>query len=75
MVKAIYFRGLLGKGAAPAYERSDAMRDREADPGKIMRQWGTLTAEVASLVSPIRLLVRSAALADPEMESLLRGDR
>lgn len=78
LVKAIYFRGLLGKGDAPAYQRSDAMRDREADPRKIMRQWGTLTAEVASVVSPIRLLMRSAALADPEMEGLLRetdGDR
>ena len=72
LVKAIYFRGLLGKGDAPAYERSDAMRDREADPRKLMRQWGMLTAEVASVVSPIRLLMRSAALADPEMASLLR---
>ena len=72
LVKAIYFRGLLGKGDAPAYERSDAMRDREADPKRIMRQWGTLTTEVASVVSPIRLLMRSAALADPEMEGLLR---
>jgi hypothetical protein len=63
---------LLGKGGVPAYERSDAMREREVDPRKIMRQWGALTSEVASLVSPIRLLMRSAALADPEMESLLR---
>jgi AcrR family transcriptional regulator len=72
LVKAIYFRGLLGKGDDPAYERSDAMREREVDPRKIMRQWGALTTEVASVVSPIRLLMRSAALADPEMEALLR---
>ena len=72
LVKAIYFRGLLGKGEEPAYERSDAMREREADPRAIMRKWGVLTAEVASVVSPIRLLMRSAALADPEMERLLR---
>lgn len=72
LVKAIYFRGLLGKGDDPAYERSDAMREREVDPRKIMRQWGALTTEVASVVSPIRLLMRSAALADPEMEGLLR---
>ena len=72
LVKAIYFRGLLGKGADPAYERSDAMREREADPRTIMRKWGVLTTEVASVVSPIRLLMRSAALADPEMERLLR---
>lgn len=72
LVKAIYFRGLLGKGEGPAYERSDAMREREVDPRAIMRQWGALTTEVASVVSPIRLLMRSAALADPEMEELLR---
>ena len=72
VVKAIYFRGLLGKGDDPAYERSDAMREREVDPRKIMRQWGALTTEVASVVSPIRLLMRSAAIADPEMAALLR---
>lgn len=71
LVKAIYLRGLLGKGDGPAYERSDAMREREVDPRKIMRQWGALTTEVASVVSPMRLLMRSAALADPEMERLL----
>ena len=72
LVKAIYFRGLRGKGDDPAYARSDAMREREADPRTIMRKWGLLTTEVASVVSPIRLLMRSAALADPEMERLLR---
>jgi len=72
LVKAIYFRGLLGRGGDPAYERSDAMRERELDPREIMRQWGVLTTEVASVVSPIRLLMRSAALADQEMEGLLR---
>ena len=72
LVKAIYFRGLLGKGDVPAYDRSDAMREQEVDPRTIMRKWGALTTEVASVVSPIRLLMRSAALADPEMERLLR---
>lgn len=72
LVKAIYQRGLLGKGHDFAYERSDAMRAREVDPRAIMRQWGVLTTEVASVVSPIRLLMRSAALADREMEGLLR---
>lgn len=72
LVKAIYFRGLLGKRDDPAYVRSDAMREQELDPRTIMRTWGLLTTEVASVVSPIRLLMRSAALADPEMEGLLR---
>lgn len=36
-----------------------------------MREWGLLTAEVASLVTQIRLLMRSAAVADQEMATLL----
>lgn len=72
VVKAIYERALLGSGGDPAYERSDAMRARETDPRAIMRQWGVLTAEVASVVSPIRILMRAAALTDPEMAELLR---
>ncbi len=72
VVKAIYQRALLGTGSDPAYERSDAMRERETDPRAIMRQWGLLTAEVASVLSPIRLLMRAAALADPKMGELLR---
>jgi AcrR family transcriptional regulator len=72
LVKAIYGRGLLGRGGDRAYDRSDAMRERETDPRVIMRKWGALTTEVASVVSPIRLLMRSAGLADPEMARLLQ---
>jgi AcrR family transcriptional regulator len=72
LVKGIYERGLLGREGDPAYERSDAMRTQEGDPRTIMRRWGELTTEVASVVSPIRLLIRSAALVDREMERLLR---
>lgn len=71
LVKAIYDRGLEGQGRLPAYQRSDQMRERETDPSVIMREWGRLTAEVASAVTPIRLLLRSAATADAEMARLL----
>lgn len=71
LVRGIYERGLLGRGAGPAFERSDAMRARESDPRKIMRRWGALTAEVASTVTPIRLLMRSAAVSDPDMAALV----
>lgn len=71
LVRGLYERGLSGRGDTPAYERSDAMRAREHDPVTIMRKWGQLTAEVASVVSPIRLLMRSAAVDDPEMAALL----
>jgi AcrR family transcriptional regulator len=72
LVRAIFERGLEGRGPVPAYERSDTMRERETDPKTIMREWGRLTTEVASVVTPIRLLMRSAAVTDPEMATLLR---
>jgi AcrR family transcriptional regulator len=71
LVRAVYERGLSGRGPVPAYDRSDAMREREADPETIMRNWSILTAEVASVVTPIRLLMRSAATTDPDMAALL----
>ena len=71
LVRAIYERGLIGRGPTPAYQRSDEMRARETDPRTIMREWGVLTTEVAAEVTPIRLLMRSAAATDPEMAALL----
>jgi AcrR family transcriptional regulator len=71
LVRAIYDRGLSGRGAVPAYERSDQMREQETDPETIMRNWGTLTAEVGSVVMPIRLLMRSAAATDTEIAAVL----
>ncbi len=71
LVRALYERGLTGHGAISAYERSDEMRERERDPAEIMRNWAALTAEVASAVTPIRLLIRSAAATDREMTALL----
>jgi hypothetical protein len=47
------------------------MRVHETDPAIIMRKWGLLTTEVASVVMPIRLLIRSAAATDPKMSALL----
>lgn len=71
LVRAIYDRGLAGYGPVPAYERSNQMRERETDPKAIMREWGLLTAEVASKVTPIRLLLRASAATDPDMAQLL----
>ncbi len=36
-----------------------------------MRNWGALTIEVCSAVSPIVRLARSAAASDPDMAALL----
>jgi hypothetical protein len=43
------------------------MRAREPDPRKIIANWGTLTTEVAPRVSPLLLVVRAAAKADPDL--------
>jgi AcrR family transcriptional regulator len=73
LVRAIYQRGLAGRAPVPAFQRSDEMRERETDPRRIMRNWGALTSEVSSAVSPIARLVRSAAASDPDMAALLRA--
>jgi AcrR family transcriptional regulator len=73
LVHAIYERGLAGRRPTPAYQRSDEMRAHETDARTIMRKWSLLTAEVASMVMPIRLLMRSAAVTDPEMTELLKA--
>ena len=72
LVRAIYERGLTGRHQASAYERSDAMRERETDPCKILRFWASLIAELAPEVSPIRLLMRSAAATDADLARVLK---
>jgi AcrR family transcriptional regulator len=73
LVRAIYQRGLEGREPIPAFQRSDAMRERETDPHTIMRHWGELASEVSSVVSPIVRLVRAAAASDPDMAALLKA--
>jgi AcrR family transcriptional regulator len=73
LVRAIYERGLTGREPIPAFQRADAMRERETDPRTIMRNWGVLTSEVSSVVSPIARLVRAAAASDPDMATLLKA--
>ena len=72
LVRAIYEESLLGSGPTAAPLRSDELQNSEVDAHRIVRGWGTLTAEVAPLVAPIHRLVRDAAAADPEMAALLR---
>jgi AcrR family transcriptional regulator len=73
LVRAIYDRGLAGQQPVPAFQRADAIRERQTDPRTIMRNWGTLTSEVSSIVSPIERLVRAAAASDPDMAALLKA--
>ncbi|MEA2210405.1 MAG: hypothetical protein QOF83_353 [Solirubrobacteraceae bacterium] len=70
LVNAICQEALTGEGPVPAEVRSDAMQAHERDPRQIIRGWGKLTTEVAPRITPVLLLVRAAATADPEMARL-----
>jgi len=71
LVRAINEKGLEGAGPIPAEQRSDEMRTLERDPYRVMQRWGTFVTEVAPLVAPISLLMRTAAATDPEMAVVL----
>lgn len=70
LVRAICDTALAGQEPVPAETRSDLMQAHEPDPRKIIKGWGELTVEIAPRISPILLLVRAAASADPEMAEL-----
>lgn len=70
LVRGIFERGLAGAGPVHAETRSDALQTTEPDPLVIMRGLGRLAAEVAPRVAPMMLLVRDAAVTDPEMAAL-----
>ncbi len=72
LIRAIAQAGLAGAGPRPAPDRSDEMSASELEPRAILRNWSTLTMEVMPRVAPIVLLVRSAAVADPDMAALLK---
>src|ERR687884_2120291 len=71
LVGAIYERGLIGRQQSSVYERSDAMREHEANAEMIVRYWAGLIAELGPDVSPIRLLMRSAAEVDPDLAKVV----
>jgi AcrR family transcriptional regulator len=73
LVHALVERGLAGSGPVPAPSRSDQTSATESDPREILRHWGALTAEVAPRVSPLLLLLRDAAAADPALASVLKA--
>jgi AcrR family transcriptional regulator len=72
IVRALYERALEGRGPTPAPVRSDAASANAMDGHAIVMKWGELIAEVSPLVSPIMLLVRSAASSDAALADLLR---
>lgn len=71
IVRALWERGLGGRGPVPAPERSDLLSSTATDPVPVLRGWGMFTTEVAPEAAPILLLVRGAAATDPDMAALL----
>ena len=71
LVRALWQRGLAGRGTVPAPVRSDALSSTETDPVAVLRGWGQFTTEVAPQVAPIMLLIRAATATDPEIAALL----
>jgi AcrR family transcriptional regulator len=70
LVREIQRRGLLGAGPTPAPDRSDAASASDIDAHTLLEQWTQLSTEVAPRVSPIMLLVRSAAATDADLADL-----
>jgi AcrR family transcriptional regulator len=71
LVRALWERGLTGRDAVPAPQRSDLLSSTETDPERVLRGWGAFTTELAPEGAPIMLLVRGAAATDPDMAALL----
>jgi AcrR family transcriptional regulator len=72
LVRAIWQRGLEGRGAVPAEARSDLIRSTATDPEAILDAWGRFVMELAPINAPIFLLARDAAASDPHIADLLR---
>lgn len=72
LVRAIADRALGGAGPVHAEVRSDRLQAEERDPRNIIRGWGKLMTEVSPRISPILLLLRTAAAVDPEMRRLAK---
>jgi AcrR family transcriptional regulator len=70
LIRELCSRALEGAGAVPAEERSDALRS-QADARAVVEGWGVLAAEVSPRISPLVLLLRTAAINDREAAALL----
>lgn len=64
LIRELCSRALAGAGAVPAEERSDALRSG-LDARALVAGWGALAAEVSPRISPLLLLLRTAAGTDP----------
>src|SRR4051812_6768143 len=71
LVRSIRDRGLAGEAPVHAEQRSDALHTQHLDGRAIITAWGDFIVEIAPRVAPIMLLIRDAAVHDPEAKALL----
>lgn len=71
LARALWERGLAGRGPVPAPVRSDQLSSTETDPTRVLRGWAQFITELTPDIAPIMLLIRAAAATDPEMATLL----
>jgi AcrR family transcriptional regulator len=69
LVRELCTKALAGTGPVPAEQRSDALRAAN-DPDTLIEGWGALVEEVSPRVSPLLLLLRTAAETDPDAAAL-----
>lgn len=69
LVRELCKRALAGQGPVPAEARSDALQ-AATNARSVIVGWGELTAEVSPRISPLLLLLRTAAETDPEAAAL-----
>jgi len=69
LARELAARALAGAGPVTAATRSDDLRSNN-DPRAVIDGWGALAAEVSPRISPLLLLLRTAAETDPEAAAL-----
>lgn len=70
LVRALWDTGLAGEPPVHAEIRADAVSSTETDAEIIIANWARLASEVAPRVTPVLLLVRTAASSDADMQKL-----
>lgn len=69
LVRALHDDAMRGEGPVPPYRRSEDLR-AQSDPYEIVRGWARLSMEVAPRVSPLLLLLRDAAVIEPDLRDM-----
>ncbi len=73
VLRAIAETALAGPQSVPTMQQSDAMAAREADPHRIIAAWAQFASEVTPRLSPVVLLIRSAAHISTDIAELQAG--